>query len=455
MKRTYILAIVGIVGIVTFILAVVVMLVNNKEIYTMSGSIMNVNGESFTIRDNNNLIYTIRNKEKLDILVGDNIMIEYTGLLDNTNSIQDIKVVDYKQEEEETNSNGIPKSWLDNGIFSKYYNLAYDKLQKMSLEEKIGQVILARYPDSNAIEDLKKYKLGGFLFFEKNFKDKEKSEVQNMIKNLQTNSTIPLLTAVDEEGGKVVRVSSNPKLVSEKFKSPKELYDIGGFNEIKKDTINKSKILKELGLNLNLAPVVDVTTSDTAYMYQRTLGLDTKETSEYAKTVIEASKGTGVSYTLKHFPGYGNAEDSHSNITKIDDTYTDIVNNFYPPFEAGIESGAEAILVNHNVYENIDRDNPASLSPIVHNVLRNDLKFTGVIITDNLDMSAVNSIDNATLKAILAGNDIIITTDYMRSFNAIKKAVNDNNISLNTINKMTFKVLAWKYAKGLMYENQK
>ena len=190
-------------------------------------------------------------------------------------------------------------------------------------------------------------------------------------------------------------------------------------------------------------------------MYQRTLGLDTKETSEYAKTVIEASKGTGVSYTLKHFPGYGNAEDSHSNITKIDDTYTDIVNNFYPPFEAGIESGAEAILVNHNVYENIDRDNPASLSPIVHNVLRNDLKFTGVIITDNLDMSAVNSIDNATLKAILAGNDIIITTDYMRSFNAIKKAVNDNNISLNTINKMTFKVLAWKYAKGLMYENQK
>ncbi len=455
MKRTYILAIVGVIGIITFILAVVVLLVNNKEIYTMSGTIMNVNGESFTIRDDNNLIYTINSKEKLDISAGDNILIEYTGLIDNSNSIQDIKVVDYKQTDEETNSNGIPKSWLDNGIFSKYYNLAYDKLQKMSTEEKIGQVILARYPDSNVINDLKKYKLSGFLFFEKSFKDKEKSEVQNMIKNLQTNSSIPLLTAVDEEGGKVVRVSNNPKLVKEKFRSPRELYDAGGFTEIKNDTINKSNVLKELGINLNLAPVSDVTTNDSAYMYSRTLGLGTKETSEYAKTVIEASKGTGVSYSLKHFPGYGNAEDSHSNITKIDDSYTDIVNNFYPPFEAGIESGAEAIIVNHNIYENIDKDNPASLSTIVHNVLRNDLKFTGVVITDNLDMSAVESIDDATLKAVLAGNDIIITTDYAGSFNAIKSAIDDKTLSENTINKMAFKVIAWKYYKGLMYENQK
>ncbi len=455
MKRTYILAIVGVIGIVTFILAVVVMLINNKEIYTMSGMVMNVNGESFTIRDENNLIYTINNKEKLDIAAGDNILIEYTGLIDNTNSVQDIKVVDYKQTDEETSSSGIPKSWLDNGIFSKYYNLAYDKLQKMSLEEKIGQVILARYPDSNAIDDLKKYKLSGFLFFEKDFKDKEKSEVQNMIKNLQTNSSIPLLTAVDEEGGKVVRVSSNPKLVAEKFKSPKELYAKGGFTEIKNDTINKSNVLKELGINLNLAPVVDVATTDTAYMYPRTLGLDAKETSKYAKTVIEASKGTGVSYSLKHFPGYGNAEDTHSNITKIDDSYTDIVNNFYPPFEAGIESGAEAIIVNHNIYENIDKDNPASLSAITHNILRNDLKFTGVIITDNLDMGALQNIDDSTIKAVLAGNDIIITTDYAGSFNAIKNAINGNTLSLNTINKMTFKVLAWKYSKGLMYENQK
>ncbi len=455
MKKTYILAIVGVVGIITFILALVVLLINNKEIYTMSGTIMSVDGKSFTILDDNNSIYTLNGDDDLKFMVGDKILIEYTGLLDDANSIQDIKVIDYKEAQEETNSSGIPKSWLDNGIFSKYYNLAYDKLQKLSLDEKIGQVILARYPDSNGVEDLKKYKLGGFLFFAKDFTDKEKSEVQSMIKNLQSNSSIPLLTAVDEEGGKVVRVSSNPKLVNEKFKSPRELYDIGGFEEIKQDTINKSKILKELGLNFNLAPVVDVTTSNSAYMYSRTLGLGTRETSTYAKTVIESSKGTGVSYSLKHFPGYGNAEDSHDVITKIADSYTDIVNNFFPPFEAGIESGAEAILVNHNIYENIDKDNPASLSSIVHNVLRNDLKFTGIVITDNLDMDAVGSINDATLKAVLAGNDIIITTDYAGSFNAIKVAIDNKTLSENTINKMAFRVIAWKYYKGLMYENQK
>jgi len=424
MKKTYILAIVGVVGIITFILALVVLLINNKEIYTMSGTVMSVDGKSFTILDDNNSIYTLNGDDDLKFMVGDKILIEYTGLLDDANSIQDIKVIDYKEAQEETNSSGIPKSWLDNGIFSKYYNLAYDKLQKLSLDEKIGQVILARYPDSNGVEDLKKYKLGGFLFFAKDFTDKEKSEVQSMIKNLQSNSSIPLLTAVDEEGGKVVRVS-------------------------------KSKILKELGLNFNLAPVVDVTTSNSAYMYSRTLGLGTRETSTYAKTVIESSKGTGVSYSLKHFPGYGNAEDSHDVITKIDDSYTDIVNNFFPPFEAGIESGAEAILVNHNIYENIDKDNPASLSSIVHNVLRNDLKFTGIVITDNLDMDAVGSINDATLKAVLAGNDIIITTDYAGSFNAIKVAIDNKTLSENTINKMAFRVIAWKYYKGLMYENQK
>ncbi|MDE5888870.1 MAG: beta-hexosaminidase, partial [Bacilli bacterium] len=136
-------------------------------------------------------------------------------------------------------------------------------------------------------------------------------------------------------------------------------------------------------------------------------------------------------------------------------SYTDIVNNFYPPFEAGIDSGAESIIVNHNIYENIDKDNPASLSSIVHNVLRNDLKFTGVIITDNLDMDAVENINDVTLKAVLAGNDLIITTDYAGSFTAIKTAIDDKTLSENTINKMAFKVLAWKYYKGLMYENQK
>lgn len=454
MKKTYILAAIGVIGILTFIIAVATLLINNEEIHTMEATVMNLKGDKLTIQDENNIIYTLSEKNMANLSVGDRILIEYTGLIDSKNSIQDVKIISYKANTEEKDENGIPKSWLDNGIFKQYYTLSYNKISKMSLEEKIGQLILARY-DDKAADNLKKYHLGGYIFFAKDFTNKNTTDVQNMIKSLQNSSTIPLLTGVDEEGGKVIRVSSNPSLVAEPFKSPQELYKAGGFEEIKKDTINKSKVLKNLGLNLNLAPVVDVATNSSSYIYDRTIGLDTKETSTYATTLIEASKNTGVSYTLKHFPGYGDALDSHSNITRIDATYENITKNYLPPFEAGINVQAEAILVNHNIYENIDKNHPASLSPTIHNILRNDLKFTGIIMSDNLDMGAVTNINDATIEAILAGNDIIITTDYQGSFNAINDAIKSGTISEDTINKLAFRVIAWKYYKGLMFENQK
>ena len=271
-----------------------------------------------------------------------------------------------------------------------------------------------------------------------------------MIKDLQKNSKIPLLTAVDEEGGKVVRVSSNPNLASTPFKSPSELYKSGGLDLIRQDTKDKSDLLKNLGLNVNLAPVVDVSTNPDDYMYSRSLQQDTSITSNFAKTVIEASKGTGVSYTLKHFPGYGNNADTHTGSATDTRTLDDIKNNDLPPFKSGINAGAEAVLVSHNIVNSIDPDNPASLSPSVHNLLRNDLGFTGIIITDDLAMGATSTLDNAHVKAVLAGNDLIITTDYEESVNSIKAAINDGTISQDMVDKLAFRVLAWKYYKGLM-----
>jgi len=163
-----------------------------------------------------------------------------------------------------------------------------------------------------------------------------------MINELQEAAKIPILTAVDEEGGTVVRISSNPNLVSERFASPRELYLSGGLDEIRKDTIEKSNLLSKLGINLNLAPVIDVSTDPNDYMYKRTIGENTQITSRYAKTVIEASKLNNVSYTLKHFPGYGNNDDTHNSSVTDTRTYDDILNNDLPPFEAGINAGAEA-----------------------------------------------------------------------------------------------------------------
>lgn len=427
---------------------------SKKELNELTGNVMKYDSNTVTIQDDNFGIYTFNVKDA-NIDIGDSITIEYTGVLDKNFSKQDCEVISYELVSEETDENGLPTSWSDNGIFSSYYKLAYKKLKTLTLDEKIGQLLLVRYPSSNQTEILKKYKLSGYVFYEKDFKDKTESEVKLMINNLQNNSDIPLLTAVDEEGGKIIRLSSNSNLVEEPFKSPSELYTLSGFDGIKDDTIKKSRILYNLGLNLNLAPVVDVSTDSSDYMYDRTLKQDTSLTSKYAKTVIEASKDTGVSYTLKHFPGYGSNEDTHTGTSVDDRSYEDILGNDLPPFEAGIDAGAEAVLVSHNIVNSIDNANPASLSASVHNLLRNELGFTGIIIADDIAMGALGSIDDISVKAIQAGNDLIITTDYEDSFNSIKNAVENGTISEEQINKLSFRVLAWKYYKLLLIDNQK
>ncbi len=425
---------------------------NSKASY-LTATVMYADSSKITVQDKNHVIYTFNNIDN-DLLSGEVVKIEYRGNLDKNKEVQETAVLDYEVVEMKNGKNNLPDNWQDKGIFSDFYTFARKKLETMTLDEKIAQLLLVRYPD-NAVSILKQYQFGGYVFFEKDFKNKTKLEVKQMMNNLQTVAKIPILTATDEEGGAVVRVSSNPNLASEKFKSSKELYNSGGFEAIEKDTIQKSTLLYNLGINVNLAPVVDVSTNPSDYMYKRALGENTETTSIYAKKVIEASKGYGVSYTLKHFPGYGNNDDTHGGTVIDNRPYADIIKNDLPPFEAGISAGAEAILVSHNTVTSIDSSNPASLSPSVHNLLRNKLKFTGVIITDDLEMGATSSIAGATVKAILAGNDLIITTDYEQSINDIKQALSDNTLNEDLINKLAFRVLAWKYYKGLLYENQK
>lgn len=430
--------------------------VNEEEItkaQKLEGTILKIDNSLLTIKDNNNNIYTFDVKN-INANVGSEITIEYTGILDENKELQNTTIINYTTTVSKED-NKISTSYLDNGIFNDYYKLAYNKLQELSTEEKIAQILLVRYPDANQKEELKKYGFGGYIFFEKDFKNKTKEEVQDMIKSLQKASKIPILTAVDEEGGKVVRISSNPNLASSKFLSPKELYNLGGFEKIKEDTKEKSKLLKSLEINLNLAPVVDVSTNSNDYIYERTLGENTALTSNYAKAVIEASKNTGVSYTLKHFPGYGNNTDTHTGSSTDQRTIEDIKANDLPPFTEGINAGAEAILVSHNIVTSIDPNSPASLSPEVHSFLRNDLGFTGVIITDDLSMGAVSQINNNTVKAIQAGNDLIITTDYKEGINDIKNALQDEIITEKQIDKLALRILAWKYYKGLIPINQK
>lgn len=438
-------------GVCLFVLVLTFVFVGrqNKELVTnnISGRIIAKNEKNLTIQDQENIIYTFED-ESVNANVGDTVILNYTGVLNKDTELQQNKIVDYQVAATST------LSFDENDLFGAFYVKANNKLQSLSLDEKIGQLFLARYDDAKVQEMLSKYNVSGFVFYEKDFKDKTEDQVKNMINDAQKNAKIPLLTAVDEEGGKIIRVSSNANLVNKPFKSSSQLYNEGGYSLIRQDTIAKSGILKNLGLNLNLAPVVDVVTNSSAYMYERSFKQDTKKTAEYAKTVIEASKNTGVSYTLKHFPGYGNNTDTHVGASSDTRNYEDILQNDLPPFQAGIESKAEAVLVSHNTVASIDTKNPASLSKSVHNLLRNKLNFSGIILTDDLDMGATSSIDNRYVEAILAGNDLIITTDYAASINEVKAAINNKIISEESIDNAVLRVLAWKYYKGLITDEK-
>lgn len=339
---------------------------------------------------------------------------------------------------------------IDNGIFKDYYKDAYEIVKGMTVDEKIAQLLLVRYPDENQKEVLEQYQFGGYLFFAKDFKNKTKEDVIHMINTVQSVSKIPILTALDEEGGIVVRVSSNPNLRESKFLSSQELYRQGGLDKIREDTIEKSNLLNSLGLNLNLAPVVDVSTNSSDYMYKRSIGENAQITSEFASIVIEASKNTGVSYTLKHFPGYGNNVDTHSGASLDNKSLESLHEVDLKPFEAGIKSGAEAILVSHNIVTAIDSENPASLSGSINKLLREELGFTGVVIIDDLVMGAVKDIPNKSLKSLMAGNDLLITTNYLESIGEIKGGIDRGEITEEDLDKHVIRVLAWKYTKGLL-----
>ena len=361
-----------------------------------------------------------------------------------------INVMNNKSSRKELNKEEMPKKYMDKGLFKNYYKKAYQKLKKMSQSEKISQILLVRYPEENQTEIIKKYQFGGYLFFAKDFKDKTKEDVIKMIADSNKVSKIPILTAVDEEGGIVVRVSRNKNLRSEAFSSPSELYKSGGFEKIKEDTIEKSNLLKSLNINLNLAPVVDVSTSPSDYMYKRSLQEDAKTTAKFSSIVIETSKESGVSYTLKHFPGYGNNIDTHSGSSIDTRTKEEIENNDILPFKSGIKSKAEAILFSHNIVTSMDKNNPASLSKTLHDYLRNDLNFSGVIITDDLDMGAVKNIENKNVLSLLAGNDLLISTDYEESIKELRNAIDNNTLDQEMLDEHVLRVLAWKYYKGLL-----
>lgn len=337
-------------------------------------------------------------------------------------------------------------------LFAEFYARAEEIVKNMSLEEKVAAMFLVRFPDTNELEKIVAEKPSGFILFAKDFQNETKKSLSEKLQNLQSKSEMGFIFGVDEEGGMVTRISRFSAFRSERFAAPKDLYAQGGIDLIVRDAQEKSELLKSLGINMNLAPVVDVATSSSSFIYGRTLGRDAKETAIYAREVIRTMKNERIISVMKHFPGYGDNADTHTGVAVDKRKYEELESADLLPFASGIKVGGPAILVSHNIIEAMDDSMPASLSKPVHDILRNKLDFTGVIMTDDLAMDAVKkySVNNeAATAAVLTGNDLIITSDFLKQKQEVVDAVKAGKISEAQIDTAVRRVIAMKIAYGI------
>lgn len=324
-----------------------------------------------------------------------------------------------------------------------------DRLVRMTLEEKVGQLFWARVPSNHQIEDLQSYHFGGYLLFGRDFQGQTLEDIKALTSRYQATSKIPLLIGSDEEGGTVTRISS---ILDTPFQAPMTLYHQGGLEAVLSDTRQKAELLKSVGINAGLFPVADLASNPSAFIYDRTIGQDAQTTASYVEEVVEELGKTKVGSTLKHFPGYGDNGDSHTAIIQDNRSLDELRQADFLPFQAGIDAGADSVLVSHNILTKIDTV-PSSISPKINEILRKELNFKGVIMTDDLDMAGLADFvnqDEAAFQVILAGNDLILGSSYQTQIPYLLKKVSSGELTEDRIDESVRRILLWKYDLGLL-----
>lgn len=326
-------------------------------------------------------------------------------------------------------------------------------ISDMSLEQRVGQLFLARCSADTAVEDVQKYHLGGLVLFGDDFEGQTPDSMKQAIAAYQEAAEKPLLIAVDEEGGDVTRISPFPAFRDRRFCSLRKCYDRGGLEAVLTEEEEKCRLLSDLGINVNLGPVCDITTDADAFMYSRSLGQDSQTTADMVASIVNLMGAFRVGSVLKHFPGYGNNTDTHTGIAVDSRSLSELEAQDFIPFTAGIQAGCGAVMVGHIITEAFDPELPASLSPAVHRYLREDLGFSGVIMTDDLVMQAITDqfgAGEAAVMAVLAGNDLLCSTEYAVQYEAVLQAVLDGRIDIDVLNSAVRNVLEWKISLGLL-----
>ena len=317
------------------------------------------------------------------------------------------------------------------------------KIEQLSLEEKIGQMMMVGM-DTNYITDrikvlISDYKIGGIILYRKNFNTyKDMLKLIKDLKQLNQNNKIPLFIAIDQEGGRVNRMPSE----IENLPSPSLISKYGGEELVRKANNITGEILRNSGYNVNFSPVLD-----------RSFGNNKTEVAKMGITAMKELQKNNIISVIKHFPGHGaTKKDSHHFLPIIKTPMSKIEKEDMYPFEMAIKNGADALLVGHLLIKNVTGIYPASLSKkFITKYIRLKYRYRGLIFTDDLKMRAIKFIYGPSIairKAFEAGNDVIIFRfNKDEEKNAINRIINlakEDKIKENRINRSVKRIINMK-----------
>ncbi len=365
------------------------------------------------------------------------------------------------REEENTNADEMDEVTVQ--------GMTEDILKNMTLEEKIGQLFIVELDaldesDTGKMkkvtktmkETIEKYHIGGVILFARDIKTRKQTE--QLILDLQDSSKIPLFISVDEEGGTVARISSNKKMGTTAFpamseigktKDEKKAYEVG-------KTIGRD--IRKLGFNLDFAPVADVFTDEkNVEIGTRSFGSDAELVAKMVAQEVRGLQEENVSATLKHFPGHGDvSSDTHKGYVVADNGIKTLRKREFIPFKAGIEEGCDFVMVSHiNINKVTSDETPSSLSKLViKEILRKELGFEKIVITDAMNMQAITKFyedEEAAVMAFEAGNDMILMPKSLeKAFEGILDAVEEGEIEEKEIDESVRRILGVKLERGII-----
>lgn len=340
-----------------------------------------------------------------------------------------------------------------------------EQISQMSLDEKIGQLVIVGLEgtqmDAEAQKLIETYKVGGFILFKRNIETAEQTvEMLNELK--QTNSrsnTVPLFLSVDEEGGRVSRMPEQfakipPNLTIGKTDDPEIARLIGQVI---------AKEIGALGFNMDFAPVLDIFSNpQNTVIGDRSFGNNPQQVSRFGTMMMQGLSSEQIVPVIKHFPGHGDTlVDSHVGLPIVHKTKDELKKFELIPFMEAIKQGAEVVMVAHIQLPELDASRPASLSkPIITGLLREELQFDGLIITDDLTMGAITEnydAGQASVQAFLAGSDLLLVChEYdseIAAIQALKQAAADGTLSPSRIDESVYRILKIKQ-KYQMSDNE-